>query len=70
MIERSVILAEGAKSAAILSWIADHDGIEEARVASKPTNGLHGARLETATRAAPAPRFVLPARAFHALPRG
>lgn len=64
VIERSVILAEGANSAAILSWISDHDGVADSTMAATRGHGLHGSRTDTALQAAPARRFVLPARAF------
>jgi len=64
VIERSVILAEGANSGAILSWISDHDGVADSSVASSPSRGLHGSRMQAAPAAAQAPRFVLPASAF------
>jgi hypothetical protein len=64
VIERSVILAEGANSTAILNWITDHDGIPDSTLASTPSHGLHGSRVEAAPQASPARRFVLPARAF------
>jgi len=70
VIERSVIRAEGANSAAILSWISDHDGVEDSTMASTPSHGLHGARANAALQAVPARRFVLPARAFAAVPDG
>jgi len=65
-IERSVILAEGSDSAAILAWISDHDGVAESTVASPRSTGLHGPRglAGTAQQTGPARRFVLPARAF------
>jgi hypothetical protein len=65
-IERSVILAEGADSAAILAWISDHDGVADSTAARAPSAGLHGARGNTGAgvSAGPARRFVLPARAF------
>ena len=65
-IERSVILAEGADAAAIMTWIADHDGVADATLAAAPSSGLHGPRgnAGTAQRPGPARRFVLPARAF------
>jgi len=69
VIERSVIRAEGANSAAILSWISDHDGVEDSTMASTPSHGLHGARANAALQAVPAQRFVLPARAFAAAPQ-
>ncbi len=70
VIERSVILAEGANSAAILSWISDHDGIADSTVASPRSHGLHGSRANSALQAAPARRYVLPARAFLTAPGG
>jgi hypothetical protein len=68
VIERSVILAEGANSAAILSWISAHDGIADSTTASTRSHGLHGSRASTPLQAEPARRFVLPARAFLAAP--
>jgi hypothetical protein len=66
VIERSVILAEGSGSAAILTWISDHDGVADSTVTKKGGGGLHGARTNSVTeqKDAPARRFVLPARAF------
>jgi hypothetical protein len=64
VIERSVILAEGAHSAAILTWISDHDGVGESTMASARGTGLHGLRPGAEQHAGPARRFVLPARAF------
>jgi hypothetical protein len=64
VIERSVILAEGANAAAILGWISDNDGVEDFTVASERSHGLHGAFAGSALHTAPARRFVLPARAF------
>jgi hypothetical protein len=66
VIERSVILAEGANSAAILTWISEHDGIADSTLPSTPSNGLHGTRSNASLQAAPARRFVLPASAFPA----
>ena len=64
VIERSVILAEGAKSAAILRWIADHDGVAESTASSTRSPGLHGPRANDPRQDAPPRRYVLPARAF------
>jgi hypothetical protein len=64
VIERSVILAEGANSGAILSWISEHDGIADSTAPSTRSHGLHGARASTTLKDAPARRFVLPADAF------
>jgi hypothetical protein len=64
VIERSVILAEGADSEAILSWISEHDGVADSTVAPTRSGGLHGLRETPRVDSAPARRFVLPARAF------
>jgi hypothetical protein len=65
VIERSVILAEGADSAAILTWISDHDGVADSTMAAaRGGGGLHGSRATAEQHAGPARRFVLPARAF------
>ena len=63
VIERSVILAEGAAFGEVIAWIAAHDGAPEATVAGAPRRGLHGARLSGGSGEAPrAPlRYVLPA---------
>ncbi len=68
VIERSVILAEGANAAAILSWISEHDGIADSTVPSTRSHGLHGSRANSPLQAAPAQRFVLPRRAFLTAP--
>ena len=68
VIERSVILAEGTTSAAILKWIADHHGVADstAGAGAARRGGLHGSRLNAVVRqeGAPARRFVLPADTF------
>jgi len=66
VIERSVILAEGADSAAILRWISEHDGVADSTSATVRSGGLHGSRTHVgdAQQSGPARRFVLPARAF------
>jgi hypothetical protein len=66
VIERSVILAEGANSAAIMSWISDHGGVAESTASSTRSRGLHGPRASDPRADAPARRFVLPAQAFPA----
>ena len=68
VIERSVILAEGANSAAIMTWISEHDGVADSTAPSTNSYGLHGPRANAPLQAAPAQRFVLPARAFLAAP--
>jgi hypothetical protein len=64
VIERSVILAEGDDSAAMLSWISDHDGVGDSTAAPVRSAGLHGSRETVSADAGPARRFVLPAHAF------
>jgi hypothetical protein len=64
VIERSVILAEGDDSAAILSWISAHDGVADSTVAPARSTGLHGSRETVNAAPGPARRFVLPAHAF------
>jgi hypothetical protein len=64
VIERSVILAEGANSTAILTWISEHDGIADSTAPTTRGHGLHGSRANAPLQAEPARRYVLPARAF------
>lgn len=64
VIERSVILAEGDDSAAILSWISAHEGVADSSVAPARSTGIHGLRETARTNDGPARRFVLPAHAF------
>jgi hypothetical protein len=64
VIERSVILAEGADSGAILEWISDHDGVADSTAAPARSGGLHGSRETLGVDAATARRFVLPPHAF------
>ena len=66
VIERSAILAAGADSAAVMTWIADHGGTPEAPVATSQRRGLHGSLLHAGGGSNPqAPsRFVLPVGAL------
>ncbi len=66
VIERAAILAAGADSAAVITWITDHAGVPEAIAASTPRHGLHGARIDNrdGAQAATPLRFVLPAGAL------
>jgi hypothetical protein len=63
VIERAAILAEGANSAAILTWIEDHDWLPEELVpATTPgaTSGIHGmTRTGDRTRPRNPSRYVL-----------
>jgi hypothetical protein len=66
VVERAAILAEGADSAAIITWILAHAGQAEAIAPQASTRGLHGARLgggDGAERRPPR-RYVLPASAL------
>jgi hypothetical protein len=61
VIEHAAILAEGANSGAVLTWIVAHAGEPEDRVAGSSGRGLHSARhggVRTDTRAPL--RYVLP----------
>ncbi len=50
VIERAAILAAGADSAAVLAWIAAHDGQPEAQaVPTTAARGLHSDRLSNGT---------------------
>ena len=65
VIERAAILAEGADSAAVLTWIVDHAGEPEDRVAAVSGGGLDSARLDAGRASARPPlRYVLPAEAL------
>jgi hypothetical protein len=65
VIERSVILAEGRDSAAIIEWILDHSGVPDSTAASVSKSGLHGSRDQLGEPTSRVPlRFVLPAGTF------
>jgi hypothetical protein len=66
VIERAVIIAEGADSAAIIAWITAHAGAPEATVAAARRRGLHGSRLNDSGGEEPRTplRYVLPAGAL------
>jgi hypothetical protein len=67
VIERAAIVAEGADSAAVVTWILAHAGEPEAAVDTSSSGGLHGSRLGGAIRpdARPPARYVLPAGALN-----
>jgi hypothetical protein len=67
VIERAAILAEAADFTSVITWIADHDGRPEARLASVSTRGLHGSRLGDAggEERRPPLRYVLPAESLN-----
>jgi hypothetical protein len=63
VIERAAILAAGADSTAVLSWIAAHDGEPEAELTAVAAGGLHGGRLggrSGSSRSSAPRRYVLP----------
>jgi hypothetical protein len=62
VIEHAAILAAGPDAAAILAWIADHDGHPEPVAPATAGPGLHGARVRPGGSTLSAPRrYVLPA---------
>jgi hypothetical protein len=64
VIERAAILAEGADFAAVMNWIAAHDGAPDATATASAARGggLHGSRMTggDAIVSRPPLRFVLP----------
>ena len=62
VIERAAILAEGADSAAVLTWIAAHRGEPEDLGPALSGRGLHSGRLHDSGRANPRMplRYVFP----------
>jgi len=68
VIERAAILAAGSDSAAILAWIAEHDGEPEAAAPVVQSHGLHGGRFAGSGTGAPptVQRYVLPPGALTA----
>jgi hypothetical protein len=63
VIERAAILAEAADFTSVITWIADHHGRPEARLASASARGLHGSRDNDPgdEERRPPLRYVLPA---------
>ena len=66
VIERAAIVAEGADSQAVMTWIIDHGGIPEAAEATSQRRGLHGALRHAGggSQSRTPSRFVLPAGTF------
>lgn len=60
VIERAAILASGADSAAVLTWIAAHAGEPEDLVPRGSGGGLHSARTGTGADPRTPLRYVLP----------
>jgi hypothetical protein len=66
VVERSAILAEGARSTEVFAWITAHSGTPETIAPGTARRGLHGTRLsdrEEAEARRP-PRYVLPPGTF------
>ena len=62
-IERSVILAEGSDSTAIIAWVLSHEGVPDSTSATAAKRGIHGFREQTGSVGGNRPplRFLLPA---------
>jgi hypothetical protein len=62
VVERAAILAEGADSEAVISWITAHGGTAEAKADSSARHGLHGSQLHPGggPQSRSPSRFVLP----------
>lgn len=65
VIERAAILATGADSSEVVTWIVAHHGQPEAAVPAASSRGLHGARFSgVSPESRPPLRYVLPAGAL------
>lgn len=66
VIERAAVVAAGADTEAVLTWILAHGGKPEAAVETTTRHGLHGSRLHAGGGVEPRvpSRFVLPAGAL------
>jgi hypothetical protein len=66
VIERSVILAEGSESGAIIAWVLSHAGVPDSTARSAAKLGIHSSRERPGGAAPQRPplRFVLPAGAL------
>lgn len=62
VVERAALMAEGVDFAALLAWIAAHDGVPEDAATPTRTGGLFGDRHGQPPHQPL--RFVLPATAF------
>ena len=62
VIERAAIMASGAHSAEVVSWIVSHHGEAEAAVPAASARGLHGSRFtgSVGSEERPPLRYVLP----------
>jgi hypothetical protein len=65
VVECAAVVAAGADSEAVMTWIFAHGGNPEAAMETSTRHGLHGSRLHTSGSEPRLPsRFVLPARAL------
>jgi hypothetical protein len=66
VVERAAIVAAGADSEAVMSWIVAHGGTAEEAVETSVRHGLHGSRQHAGgeSRSRSPSRFVLPAGAL------
>ena len=66
VIERAAVMAAGADSEAIMTWILANGGKPEVAIETSTRHGLHGSRLHTSGGSEPRvpSRFILPAGAL------
>jgi hypothetical protein len=65
VVERAAVLAAGADSEAVMTWILAHGGKPEAPMETSTRHGLHGSGLHASGSEPRVPsRFVLPAGAL------
>ena len=66
VIERAAVVAAGADSETIMTWILAHGGKPEAAEQTSSRHGVHGSHLHTSGGSEPRvpSRFVLPAAAL------
>jgi hypothetical protein len=65
VVERAAVMAAGADSDAVMTWILAHGGKPEAAMETSTRHGLHGSGLHASGSEPRVPsRFVLPAGAL------
>jgi hypothetical protein len=65
VVERAAVVAAGADSEVVMTWILAHGGKREAATETSTRHGLHGSRLHSSGSEPRVPsRFVLPAGAL------
>jgi hypothetical protein len=62
-VERSVILAEGSDSGAIIAWVLAHSGVPDSTAATSANRGVHARPEQSGAEVSNRPplRFVMPA---------